>query len=411
MNDSYSLDATREGLDRSYELHGEAYKNIFTRCDLKFFIVGASSGAMGGTASQEFMIESDSGEDTCAICDACGYAANLEVATSNVGLVQKDGKSESLKEIHTPNVKSIDELKAFLTVDERRLAKSLVYMKDKTPVMILMVGNDQLNEAKLQSAVGAAVRPSHPDELKALTGADGGSIGPIGLKGFQVIADGRLQGANNLISGANKNDYHIINIDLQRDVNVDGYHDLRTVQDGESCPQCNMPLRIVKAIELGHIFKLGTKYADALKAYFLDENGKEQPIIMGSYGIGVDRIVACHIEQHHDSFGISWTQALTPFNVHLILVNSNSEPVAKVAETLYNGLNEAGIEVLYDDRRDVTPGFKFKDADLLGMPLQIIVGEKNVVHGRVELKERRTGSRETIEIEHVISHVGKCIGS
>ncbi len=414
MKDSYSLDTTWEGLDKSYDLHAEAYKKIFTRAGLKFFIVGASSGAMGGSASQEFMVESDAGEDTCAVCDGCGYAANLEIASSRVDTIQRDGESKPLKEIHTPNVRTIDELKTFLKVDERILAKSLVYIKDKTPVMILMVGNDQLNESKLQAVMGADVRPLHPDELKALTGADGGSIGPIGMKarlpggqGFHIIADKRLEGANNLISGANKNDYHLMNIDLQRDVKVNAYHDLRTVQAGEMCPKCQKPLRVAKAIELGHIFKLGTKYADALKASFLDEQGKEQPIIMGSYGIGVERIIACHIEQYHDKFGIIWTKALAPYHVQLILVNSNNEQVVKITEDLYKQLNEAGIEVLYDDRTDASPGFKFKDADLLGMPLQVIVGEKNVVNGNVEVKHRQTGERSVIAIQDTIGFVKK----
>ena len=405
MKDSYSLDCTWEGLDKSYDLHAEAYKKIFARAGLRFFIVGASSGAMGGSASQEFMVESDAGEDTCAICDRCGYAANIEVASSNMQALQRDGEGKPLEEIHTPDVKTIDELKEFLNVDERMLAKSLVYMKEKTPVLILMAGNDQLNESKLQAALGADVRPSHPDELKMLTGADGGSIGPIGLKGFMIIADKRLEGTNNLISGANKNDYHIMNIDLKRDVKVIGYYDLRIVNAGESCPTCASSLRIVKAIELGHIFKLGTKYADSLKAYFLDEEGKEKPIIMGSYGIGVERILACHIEQSHDANGIIWSKELTPFHVHLILVNSNSERVVKAAEELYTAFQQTNIEVLYDDRADVSPGFKFKDADLLGMPLHVVVGEKNVVNGNIEIKERRTGKREIMPVDSVITYV------
>jgi prolyl-tRNA synthetase len=407
MKDSYSLDATWEGLDKSYDLHAEAYKKIFTRAGLKYFIVGASSGAMGGSASQEFMIESESGEDTCVLCDQCGYAANLEVATSNIPKAKHDGQSKSLEEIHTPNVKTIDELRSFLKVEESILAKSLVYMKDKTPYLILMLGNDQLNESKLLAAMGDNLRPLHPDELKTLTGADGGSIGPIGLDGFKIVADKRLEGANNLISGANKNDYHIANIDLNRDVKVDGYYDFRTVEPGEPCPKCNNTVRVVKAIELGHIFKLGTKYADALKATFLDDDGKEKPIIMGSYGIGVERIIACHIEQYHDKFGIVWSKKLAPFHVHLVLVNSNNEKVVSVAENLYMKLQDAIIDVLYDDRNDVSPGFKFKDADLLGMPLQVIVGEKNVVNGNVEIKERATGKRDIIEIGKVISYVEK----
>jgi prolyl-tRNA synthetase len=407
MKDSYSLDRTREGLDKSYDLHAEAYRKIFSRAGLKFFIVGASSGAMGGSASQEFMIESDAGEDTCAICDTCGYAANMEVATSKLAPVTRIDGNEVVKEIHTPNVKTIDELKAFLKIDEQRLAKSLVYMIDKTPVLILMAGNDQLNESKLQSVLGTDARPSHPDELKALTGADGGSIGPIGLNGFRIIADKRLEGANTLVSGANKNDYHITNIDLKRDVKVEGYYDLRTILAGESCSSCGSPLRVVKAIELGHIFKLGTKYSDSLKALFLDDDGKEKPIIMGSYGIGVERIIACYIEQYHDKFGIIWSKSLAPFQVQLILVNSNNETVVKTTEEIYKQLTDAGIEVLYDDRADLSPGFKFKDADLLGMPLHVIVGEKNVINSNVEVKYRQTGEREIIPIQEAIGFVKK----
>ena len=404
MKDSYSLDTTAEALNKSYELHASAYRNIFTRVGLKFFVVGAASGAMGGSASQEFMIESASGEDTCVLCDNCNYAANLDVAQSNVSPAQRNGESEALKEIHTPNVRTIDELKAFLKVEESMLAKSLVYMKDKTPVLILLMGNDQLNETKLASVLGDNVRPLQAEELKALTGADGGSIGPVGL-GIKILVDKRLEGANNLISGANKNDYHYANIDLGRDVKVDGYHDLRVVHAGEPCPVCRMALRIVNAIELGHIFKLGTKYSDALKAYYLDEEGKERPIVMGSYGIGVERIIACHIEQNHDKNGIIWSKAIAPFHVHLILVNSNNEKVVSVAEQLYERLRDALVDVLYDDRDDVSPGFKFKDADLLGMPLQLIVGEKNVSAGKVELKDRLTGKREVLEIGRVVSYV------
>jgi prolyl-tRNA synthetase len=409
MKDSYSLDATPDGLDRSYDEHAEAYKKIFSRAGLKFFVVGASSGAMGGSASQEFMIESEAGEDTCAVCDNCGYAGNLEVAVSKMPKARREEQANEPQEIHTPTVKTIDELKQFLKVPEEQLAKSLVYMHDKTPVLVLMMGNDQLNEAKLVSALKGDVRPLRPEELLALTGADAGSIGPLGLreKGFKIIADRRLEGGNNLISGANKNDYHITHIDLERDVKVDGYFDLRLVNAGEPCTSCGEKLRVVTAIELGHVFKLGTKYSDALGATFLDEAGNEQAIIMGSYGIGVERIIACHIEQHHDSHGIMWGKSLAPFQVHLILVNSKTPDVVKIAEQLYEELQSELIEVLYDDRGDVSPGFKFKDADLLGMPLQVIVGEKNVVNGKVEIKERRTGKRDVIEIGKVVSFVEK----
>ncbi len=405
MKDSYSLDTTWEALDVSYDLHAEAYKKIFTRCGLKFFIVGASSGAMGGTGSQEFMLESDSGEDTIALADDNSYAANLEIATSSVPIGIRNAESKPIQEVHTPNVKTIDDLTVFLKVDHSILAKSVVYWADDKPVLILMMGNDELNESKLASVLGADVRPIEAERLKELTGADGGSIGPVGLKGFKIIADKRLEGANGLVSGANRNDFHLLNIDLQRDCTIDGYFDLRTVHAGEKAPGGNTSLRIVKGIELGHIFKLGTKYSDALKATYLDEKGESKPIIMGSYGIGIERIIACHIEQNHDANGIIWDRSIAPYDVHLIAVSMKSEAVANKAEQLYKELEESGIEVLYDDRVGTSPGFKFKDADLLGMPVQIIVGDKNLANGKVEIKIRKSGERILAEAGDVMKTV------
>ncbi len=402
MKDSYSLDTSWEALDRSYDLHAEAYRKIFTRCGLKFFIVGASSGAMGGTGSQEFMMEADAGEDVIALADS--YAANIEVATSNVPKAERSAESKPMAEVHTPNIKTIDQLAGFLKVEHARLAKSVVYWADDKPVLVLMMGNDELNESKLMSVMGADVRPIEAEKLLALTGADGGSIGPVGLKGFKIIADKRLEGANNLVSGANKNDYHLVNIDLQRDCKVESYHDLRTVQAGEPSPDGKGNLRIVKGVELGHIFKLGTKYSDALTATFLDETGVAHPIIMGSYGIGMERIVACHIEQNHDANGIIWDKAIAPFQIHLIAV-SKSEVVREMAEKIYTDLIDDGVEVLFDDRVDTSPGFKFKDADLLGMPYQVIVGEKNLAAGKIEIKERKTGERTLVDAADIITKI------
>jgi prolyl-tRNA synthetase len=264
MKDSYSLDRSWEDLDKSYDAHADAYRKIFGRCGLKFFIVGASSGAMGGTGSQEFMIESEFGEDTTALCDQCGYAANLEVAASNLPKVSRV-ETGGLKELHTPKCKTIDQLVEFLKTDQSRFAKSLVYRHNGKPLLILMMGNDQLNESKLSAALGGGdASPMGAEELLALTGADGGSIGPVNLKGFKIIADKRLEEVNGLISGANRNDYHIANIDLVRDAKVDAYYDLRSIEAGEPCPKCSAPLKISNAIELGHIFKLGTKYSDTL---------------------------------------------------------------------------------------------------------------------------------------------------
>lgn len=408
MKDSYSLDATPEGLDKSYELHAEAYRKIFSACILKFFEVGASSGAMGGSGSQEFMVESDAGEDTCAICDNCNYAANVEVASAKVADFKRDEVSGELKDIHTPNIRTIDELSDFLKIPTVRCAKSRVYMHNEKPILILMLGNDEVNESKLLSALGGKVRPAHPDELKVITGADAGSIGPVETK-LRVIADIKLRNANNMFSGANKNDYHIGGIDFVRDVPQCEFFDLHFVEEGSGCSNCSSKLRVVKAIELGHIFKLGTKYSEALGAKFLDESGKEHPIIMGSYGIGVERIIACLIEQNHDSKGIIWPLKIAPFKVHLLGVNMKNENVRSTADKIYYEFNESDIETLYDDRIDVSAGFKFNDADLLGMPLQVIIGEKNLAHNRVEIKNRATGEKQLVEIGQVLRTVQSLI--
>jgi len=410
MKDSYTLDTSWEGLDAGYDAHAQAYRNIFTRCGLKFFVVGASSGAMGGTGSQEFMVESDSGEDTVVLCEKCGYAANLEVASSAMPKAVRTAESKALEEISTPNVHTINELADFLKVDHARLAKSLVYRHNDKPLLILMVGNDQLNESKLSAALGGGeFRAMEADELRSLTGADAGSIGPIGLRGFRIVADRRLEGANNLISGANRNDFHTGNIDMQRDVTVEGYFDLRTVEAGELCTSCTSPLKISNAIELGHIFKLGTKYADALNVTFLDESGQAKPVIMGSYGIGIERIIACVIEQNHDADGIVWDKALAPYLVHVIAINMNNKDIVLTSNQVYKSLNEAGLDTLFDDRANVSPGFKFKDADLLGMPIQVIVGEKGLKNNQIEVKVRRTRERTMVPIDDLIPTVKKLL--
>ncbi|MGK9476870.1 proline--tRNA ligase [Melioribacter sp. OK-6-Me] len=397
MKDSYSLDRSFEDLDRSYELHDRAYRKIFDRCGLKYFVVGASSGAMGGSKSEEFMVKSDAGEDTVAYCENCGYAANVEVAQSIASSAKRHEVPKEIYEIHTPNVKSIDELCEFLNIDEHETAKSRVYISDGKPVLVLMLGNDEVNETKLQAVLGGNVRPGHPDELKEITGADAGSIGPIGFK-HRIIADNLLKDANNLYSGANKNDYHIGGIDLRRDVPQIEYFDLRTVESGEKCIRCNSTLSVFKAIELGHIFKLGTKYSEALGVNYLDETGKEHPVVMGSYGIGVERVLACYLEQNYDERGIIWKKPLAPFDIHLIGLNMKNQNVSETSEQLYNELLNAGYEVLFDDRLDASAGFKFNDADLLGMPVQLIVGEKNLKDGNVELKIRQSGEKFIVQL-------------
>ncbi len=408
MKDAYSFDSSYEGLDESYEKHDKAYRRIFDRCGIKYFVVGASSGAMGGSKSEEFMVRSDAGEDTVAYCEHCGYAANVEVAQSVVEPVKRHEESKEIYEISTPNVKSIDELCEFLKIDERETAKSRIYIADGEPVLVLMSGNDEVNETKLESALGTAVRPAHPDELKEITGADAGSIGPIGFKG-RILADLRLKDGNNLYSGANKNDYHIGGIDMKRDVPQAEYFDLRIVQSGEKCVRCGKALEVFKAIELGHIFKLGTKYSEALGAEFLDENGASHPIVMGSYGIGVERVLACFIEQNHDEKGILWKKPLAPFDVHLLGLNMKKENVRATAEEIYEKLQAKGFEVLFDDRVDAQAGFKFNDADLIGLPVQVIVGERGLKEGVVEVKKRISDERFKVKLEDLVDFVSEIL--
>ena len=397
MKDAYSFDIDQNEQDKSYELHDKAYRNIFDRCKLNYFVVGAFSGAMGGSGSEEFMVKSDAGEDTVAHCKTCGYAANVEVATSRVEPKKREEKSNKIKEIHTPDVRSIDELCEFLKIDETQCAKSRVYINDGNPLLVLMLGNDEVNESKLENFLGSAIRPGHPEELAEITGADAGSIGPVGFK-HRIVADNRLKDANNLFSGANKNDYHLGGIDLTRDAEKPEYADLRFVESGEGCPNCDGKLNVFNAIELGHIFKLGTKYSEAMGALYLDENGKEHPIVMGSYGIGVERVMACYIEQNHDDYGIIWDKPLAPFDIHLMGLNMKIDVVRTEAERIYNELQSKGYEVLFDDRIDAQAGFKFKDADLLGMPLQIVVGEKKLKENKCEVKIRRTGGRFDVQL-------------
>jgi prolyl-tRNA synthetase len=402
MKDAYSLDYTWEGLDVAYTKHYDAYHKIFNRCGIKFFVVGASSGAMGGKKSQEFMVESNSGEDVCAITD--NYAANIEVAISKVELVGRTNDNKEIEEFATPNAKTINDLVTQFDIPEYRCAKSVVYIVDDAPWLILMRGNDELNETKLQATAGTNnLRPATPDELIKYIGASHGSIGPVGIKeGIKVVADNLLKDANGMVSGANKDGYHLKNIDLSRDAKIEAYYDLRTIKEDEICEVDGQPLRVVKAIELGHIFKLGTKYSEALGALFVDAEGNENPIIMGSYGIGVERIMACYLEHNFDEKGIIWNKALTPFDIHLLGLNIHkSEEIKIVCEKIHIDLENAGYDVLFDDRED-SAGIKFNDADLIGLPIQVVVGQKNLKEGNIEIKFRKTDERQVIKLEELM---------
>lgn len=412
MKDAYSFDADMEGLDRSYKLQDEAYRRIFTRCGLRFFSVRASSGAMGGNESSEFMVDSDAGEDNVAISEDGKYASNLEVAVSYIEPVGRNDNKEMPEDFHTPNVKSIDELAEFLKItDKSHLAKSRVFVipaQDENEsdqyILTLVCGDDEVNEDKLKILFGGTIRAGHPEELINITGADAGSIGPVGLKNnnVKIVADLRLKDANDLISGANKNDYHKKNIDLKRDVPEIMCSDLRIVKEGELTIDKTSKLKIVKAIEIGHIFKLGTKYSEALGVRYLDSEGKDHPVIMGSYGIGVERIAASYIEQNYDEKGIIWGGEIAPFQVNILMLDSS---LMEAAENIYNMLGEKKIDVLFDDRTGVRPGVKFNDADLIGLPLQIILGEKNFKNNKVEIKVRRSGERMLVDKDEVINKV------
>lgn len=413
MKDAYSFDATWEGLDESYKKNDRAYRNIFTRSGLKFFVVSAFSGAMGGSESEEFMVEAAAGEDSVALSEDGKYAANIEVAKSFSEEVGRKDSYIGFEEFHTPNIKSIDELAGFLKItDKSRLAKSRMFVipgkNDEKPryLLALVCGDDEVSETKLMNMF-AGLRAGHPEELMEIAGADAGSIGPINLKNkeVKVIADLRLKDADELVSGANKNDYHIKNIDLKRDVPDIKYEDIRTIKEGEFITDKSSKLRMIRAIEVGHIFKLGTKYAEALGAKYLDENGKENVIIMGSYGIGIERIAAAYIEQNNDKDGIIWSGEIAPFKIHLICVNTKIESVKKSADSLYAQLTEKGYEVLYDDRDDISPGVKFKDADLIGVPLQLVVSEKNLKNDEIELKIRRNGERDRVKYSDIFNRL------
>jgi len=403
MKDSYSLDVDSNGLDRSFVLHSEAYGKIFARCGLKTVIVGASSGLMGGPKSEEFMFPSDSGEDTIAICSKCGYAANIEVATTILEPVKTE--EQKLEKIHTPVPGTVDAVSNLLKKDKKTFLKSLLYIVKNEPVFLLLRGDHEVNENKLASLFGNDLRIATPEEVKKLTGADIGYISPIGIKNVQVYADTGLKGSSGMITGANKNEYHVMGVNIERDIKVKHYIDFLLIKEGDPCPKCrNQTLQIKKAIELGHIFKLGTKYSESMKCVFTDKDGAEKPIVMGSYGIGIERIMASVIDRYHDDSGIVWPMSISPFAVHIIPLDISNKNVLQTVEEIFETLEANNIETLIDDR-DERPGFKFKDADLIGIPVHIIVGSKSLKQQLCEVKLRRQDQKKNVPITEIIPFV------
>jgi prolyl-tRNA synthetase len=414
MKDAYTFDVDRAGLDKSFLDQRQAYKNIFTRCGIKFLIVEASSGSMGGSESNEFMARTPAGEDFVVSCENCDYAANLEKATSRLAEIADDAGPGAPEEFPTPGVRTIDDLTTFPGgAEATRQIKSLVYLAtidgEQRPVLVLLRGDHQLHETKLGDSLRAtAVRPAHPEEIRDLMGAGAGSLGGVGAKAkardLRIVADNSLKNRRNMTTGANKDDHHLRGVDIGRDIPVDEWFDLRTVASGEGCPRCGTGvLEVFKGMEIGHIFKLGTKYSASMGATVLNHEGKEVPIEMGSYGIGVERIISAVVEQQHDEDGIIWPQSVTPFDVVVTVTNMKQDDLRAAGEKLYDELERAGLDVLLDDR-DERAGVKFKDADLIGIPYRITIGKK-VAEGVVELFNRREKKSEDVKISEVVEQL------
>ncbi|WP_066173102.1 proline--tRNA ligase [Bacillus marinisedimentorum] len=391
MKDAYSFHSSFESLDESYEDLFKAYSNVFSRCGLNFRAVIADSGAMGGKDTHEFMVLSDVGEDTIAYSDTSDYAANIEMAEVNAEYGKSDETPASLQKTTTEDAKTIEEVANYLNVGQSTLIKSILARVDDEFFLLLVRGDHDINEIKVKNLLDASiVGLASPEETREVMGCDAGAVGPVGVPDkVKVIADYAVETIVNGVCGANENGYHYLNANAGRDFKVDQYADLRFIQEGDRSPDGKGTIRFARGIEVGHIFKLGTVYSEKMKALFLDENGKTSPFIMGCYGIGVSRLLASVVEQHHDDDGIVWPKAISPFDVHLIPVNVKNDEQRSLADKLYQSLGDEGIDVLYDDRKE-RPGVKFADADLFGFPLRITVGKK-ASEGIVEVKNRSTG--------------------
>lgn len=405
MKDAYSFDRDEASLDITYKKMYQAYERIFARCGLDTRAVEADTGAIGGNASHEFMVLADVGEAVVVFCESCDFAANVEKA-AGVPASWPESRSQELRQIETPNVRTIDELAEFLSVEPQRMIKTLLYIADDRPVAALVRGDRDVNEVKLARVLGVdEVRLADETTIQTLTGAPVGFAGPVGLpENVHVVADLEIQGAIDAVTGANAADAHLMHVDWERDFRAHQVADIRTVSAGDLCPKCGERLGQATGIEVGQVFKLGTKYSSVFEAYFKDEDGQERPFVMGCYGIGVSRTMAAIIEQHHDEHGICWPVSVAPYHAVIIPIRSQDEEQTRVADQLYEQLWEAGVETVVDDRAE-RPGVKFNDADLIGYPLRITIGPKSLAEGCVELKWRRTGESETVSIENVVQHV------
>ncbi len=405
MKDSYSFDIDAAGLDANFDLHYAAYRRIFRRFGVEAVAVEASPGAMGGSDSVEFMVRSSAGEDDVAYSPECGYAANVERAVSVVAAAE-DPDAAAIEKFATPGIRTIDALAEFPEgAAADRQIKTLVYILDGDPALVMLRGDHQLQEQKLQDGTQSVeIRPAQGDEIRALLGADAGSLGAVGVSDVRIVADHALHGRRGMTTGANQDDFHVRNVDVGRDVEVDEWLDLRAVVAGEPCVECGNPLEVFKAIEVGHIFKLGTKYAEAMNASVLDEGGDARVIWMGSYGIGLERNLAAVVEAHHDAKGIIWPVSVAPWQVVVTLLKTDASHVVEAAETLYDALLAAGVDTILDDR-DERPGVKFNDAELIGIPYRVTVGPRGVDSGVLELVTRATGEVEEVPTGDIVDRL------
>jgi len=412
MKDAYSFDIDEKGEDESYRKMVDAYTRIFTRCGLKFKVVEAESGLIGGTYSHEFMVLAETGEEAIVSCVSCSYAANIEKAEFKRPAVQRDIREKAqlkpFQKVLTPDQRTVEEVTRFLHVSPQDLVKTLIFESDKGCLAALVRGDHEINEKKLKVIWGTEnIQLAREETVEELTGAPKGFAGPIGLS-IPIVADMDIQAMVNFVTGANEKDAHLTNVNTPRDFQVNQYADIRKFAPGDHCPICGKETRMDRGIEVGHTFKLGTKYSKAMGATYLDDKGREKEIVMGCYGIGVGRTVAAAIEQYYDQNGIVFPMPIAPFQVLLLPVNPKIDLLRETAEQLYQNLLQKGVEALYDDREE-TPGVKFKDADLIGIPLRVTLGEKNLKKGLVEIKKRRTGEIVLVKKEEAVVKIREMI--
>ncbi|MFJ5622078.1 proline--tRNA ligase [Peribacillus loiseleuriae] len=410
MKDAYSFHSNQESLDKVYQRLFAAYSNVFSRCGLDFRAVIADSGAMGGKDTHEFMVLSEVGEDTIAYSDSSDYAANIEMAPVLLDEVKNTDLAKEIEKVETIGKKTIEEVASFLQTDAKACIKSLLFKVDEKFVLVLVRGDHEVNDIKLKNIYGAAnVDLASAEDTKEVLGCSIGSLGPIkSAENVEVIADQAVEELVNAVCGANEEDYHYVNVNPGRDFSVSQYADIRFIQEGDKSPDGNGLIKFAKGIEVGHVFKLGTRYSEAMNAVYLDENGRNQPMIMGCYGIGVSRTLAAVAEQFNDENGLLWPSNLAPYHVHLIPVNMKDEVQAALAEELYSSLKKQGYDVLMDDRQE-RPGVKFADSDLIGLPVRITVGKK-ASEGIIEVKIRKSGEMLEIGTDALVETLSEILG-